>query len=165
MQVAIRRLIIVSAISLFGASAGIALGNFVAAGPKATGMEELANYNSSFDTSVAQGRSAEAESGFAGRAGPNHYDCKGCDASLYNDVVPGDSAALTEPLPPYQAEEPAEPALRSDASGSAPRRGAAPGQAAPVAYLATPVLPAVTPASAAPPAVAQTVAAQTVVAQ
>lgn len=152
MQVATRRLIIVSIIALFGASAGITLGNFVAGGPKLSGAEELINYSSPLVVDGKEAQLGGPDPGFAERAGPRHYDCTGCDASLYNEVVAvgDDSAALTQPLPPYQTEDAAVPSARPDAPGSTPRRGTPPGSAAPVALLASPVLPGVTPVSTVP---------------
>ncbi len=151
MQVATRRLIIVSTIALFGASAGVTLGNFVAGGPTLSGMEELADYSSSFVTDGKEAGLADPDPGFAERAGPRHYDCTGCDASLYHDVVDaGDPADWTQPVPPYQSEDAALPSTPPDAPPSAPRRGTPPGSAAPAALFATPVLPSATPVSTVP---------------
>jgi hypothetical protein len=160
MQVATRRLIIVSAIGLFGATAGIALGNFVARGPKISGMDELASYSS---TLVMNSQDAapvdDPDPTVAAQAGPNHYNCTGCDASLYNDVVGGgDMAASTEPLPPYQVEEePAAPARRDEA-GLPPRHGPPPGSAAPTGLFAIPVPLVTGAAQAAAPALPEAMA-------
>jgi len=132
MQVATRRLIIVSAIALFGATAGIALGNFVARGPKISGTDELANYSAAFDMNSQAPQTDDPDRTLAAQSGPSHYNCTGCDAALYNENVGGnDMPASTEPLPPYRVEETQEAAVRRDTlPGLAPRRGSPPGSAA-----------------------------------
>lgn len=110
MQVAMRRLIIVGAIAVGGAVAGLALGNFVSGGPKMTGLEELSAYNSMFEASDNGASDADAQTGFAARSGPNSYQCEGCDARLHNDMMPaGASEADTTPLPPYRSDDAAVP--------------------------------------------------------
>jgi hypothetical protein len=106
MQVAKRRLIVVSAIAIGGALAGLMLGNFVAGAPKITGMDELAAYNAMFD-SMEETPATEVVSrrSFSERDGPTSYHCEGCDARRYDDRIEA-AAADTTPLPPYQPEEP-----------------------------------------------------------
>ncbi|MBT2187591.1 hypothetical protein [Sphingobium nicotianae] len=152
MQVALRRLIIVGAISLFGGTAGVTLGNFVARGPKLSGADELANYSSPLMADAAPTHAVDPDPDIAARiAGPSHYDCTGCDASPYNDTIGGNVAiASTAPLPPYHAEESPAPAARREVPGTAVRRGDPPGSAEPAAFLASPAGP--------PPIVAPSVA-------
>jgi hypothetical protein len=101
MQGTIRRLIIVGAVSFFGAAAGVALGNFVAGGPRLTGLEELALFNAMSAATTAV--RAEAPAGRAGGrspGGPTSYHCEGCDAQLY-PAIDITAVADTMPLPPY----------------------------------------------------------------
>jgi hypothetical protein len=104
MQVAKRRFIVISAIAIGGAVAGIALGNFVAGAPRITGMDELAAYNAMFD-SMEEAPATEVVSrpALEKRDGPTSYHCEGCDARRYDDII---EAADTAPLPPYQPEDP-----------------------------------------------------------
>jgi hypothetical protein len=107
MHVALRRLIIVGAISLFGTTAGVTLGNFVAGGPKLTGAEELVNYTSmlGFDGNDSQADTV-SDPDFARQAGPGAYECQGCDARLHNDIIPADTASADlAPLPAYHVED------------------------------------------------------------
>jgi hypothetical protein len=106
MQVAKRRFIVISAIAIGGAVAGLALGNFVAGAPKITGIDELAAYNAMFD-SMEEAPATEVVSrpSLDERDGPTSYHCEGCDARRYDDRIEG-AAADTTPLPPYLPEEP-----------------------------------------------------------
>lgn len=104
----LRRLIIVGAIALCGAAAGVAVGNFAAGGQgRQSGAEELANYSSAFKADEPAKADPTDDPGFAQRAGPSSYDCKGCDSHAYNDMMPaGDYApAQTDPIPAYRVED------------------------------------------------------------
>ena len=97
MQVAKRRLIVVSAIAIGGALAGLMLGNFVAGAPKITGMDELAAYNAMFD-SMEETPATEVVSrrSFSERDGPTSYHCEGCDARRYDDRIEAAAAGLAQ---------------------------------------------------------------------
>ena len=105
MQVAARRLVVISAISLFGATVGIVLGNFAAGGTGPKGAEELAEYSAFL---AITGNASQSDDGdkadFAARSGPSSYHCEGCDAALYNDMT-ADQVAEVQPLPAYQAQD------------------------------------------------------------
>lgn len=105
MQPIARRLIVVGAVILCGAGAGVALGDF-AAGPgesRLPGMEEAMGLATDL---VAPDDPATADASFAARSGPTSYSCEGCDAKLHNEMALDDSAfADVEPLPPYRPEQ------------------------------------------------------------
>ncbi|MBN8829691.1 MAG: hypothetical protein J0G94_03475 [Sphingomonadales bacterium] len=123
MQVAARRLIVISAISLFGATVGIVLGNFAAGGTGPKGGEELAEYSAFLAIAGNASRSDEEDrADFAARSGPTSYHCEGCDAALYNDMTAAPLAEV-EPLPAYQAQD--APVPPEGAAVLAPRGGAA----------------------------------------
>jgi|GEM_PF-2947322 len=138
MQVAVRRLIVVGAISLGGTVAGLALGNFAAGGTRMSGEQELAVYRSFFGEGDATASvEDEADTSVAMRDGPSSYTCQGCDAKLYSDTVSADaSIAATEPLPPYVPEEAVMPPPPAHPSATRPAASA-------TGYYAVPALPPV----------------------
>lgn len=123
MQPVTRRLIVISAIAMFGAAAGVSLGSFVT-GPEtnaSSGMNEMFGLDGGF---VTGGDNVVDSDGFADRAGPSSYNCVGCDARLHDDIMPGNDMATAniEPYPPYRSEDapispraPITPAQRRDA--------------------------------------------------
>jgi hypothetical protein len=120
MQVTTRRVLVISAIAIGGALSGLAIGNFVAGGPKLDGASALANYSDLFAPDNAVGSSdVSADDGFAAEAGPSNYQCQGCDAHLTNDMVNG-NAAETEPLPPDVPDDATSPSRPADSSAVAP---------------------------------------------
>jgi hypothetical protein len=141
MQVIHRRLIVISAIALFGAAAGLTLGHFVA-GPESNssgGVNESYGLDTglmSAEGNVADGRDSPA------RSGPTSYTCEGCDTRLHNDMVGGNDMAPAdvEPLPPYRSEDATAapragltPSSRRDMPTVSPR---SPGPAAPSPAIA-----------------------------
>jgi len=114
MQVAARRLIVVSAISLFGASTGVALGNFAAGGSRGTGADEIAAYMTMVDGAEGTAPAAQGDpADLAIRNGPSSYQCEGCDASRYNSMIDTIVADIA-PLPRYQSQDAPLPAVRQD---------------------------------------------------
>ncbi len=110
MQPVARRLLIVAAIAVGGGVTGVVLGNFVASGSKKTGLEELAAYKSLYSEQNAAALDVdEPSSALSARPGPGSYDCKGCDASLYNGLAVGNAY---EPEPPYVPEDQPRPATK-----------------------------------------------------
>ncbi len=117
MQVITRRLIVISAIAIFGAGAGLTLGHFVA-GPEtsnSSGMNEIFGLDTGL---VPSEQNLTGGVDFPDRSGPTSYTCEGCDARLHNDMVGGNDMAPAdvEPLPPYRSED----------APVAPRAGLAP---------------------------------------
>lgn len=109
MQPIARRLIVVGAVILCGAGAGVALGDF-AAGPgesRLPGMEEAMGLAGGLASDLgAPAEPAAADASFAARPGPASYSCEGCDAKLHNEAALDDDAfADVEPLPPYRPEK------------------------------------------------------------
>jgi len=105
MQPIARRLIVVGAVILCGAGAGIALGDF-AAGPgerRLPGVEEAMGLASDL---VTPDEPAAAHASFAAGSAPASYSCEGCDAKLHNEAALDDGMlADVEPLPPYRPEQ------------------------------------------------------------
>jgi hypothetical protein len=120
MQVTTRRVLVISAIAIGGALSGLAIGHFVAGGPRLDGGSELANYSALFTGGNAAGSTdGQGDDGFAAEAGPSNYQCQGCDAHLTNDMVNG-NAAETEPLPPDVPDDAAPPPRPADSSAATP---------------------------------------------
>ncbi|OJY68117.1 MAG: hypothetical protein BGP16_14710 [Sphingobium sp. 66-54] len=157
MQPIARRLIVVGAVILCGAGAGVALGDFVAGpgGSRLPGMEEAMGLAGGLASDlVTPADPAAADASFAARSGPASYSCEGCDAKLHNEVALDDGAfADVEPLPPYQPEQAALVSPVAPAPAAAPRVqvpaitlpivGTAAGSASPSSSGAPDVLPPV----------------------
>lgn len=109
MQPIARRLIVVAAVLLSGAAAGVALGDF-AAGSRDSylpGVDAAMGLAAGF---VAPADSVSADPVRPALSGPSSYSCEGCDAKLHNEMLLEDGAfADSEPLPPYQPVEAALP--------------------------------------------------------
>lgn len=118
-----RRLIVISAISVFGATAGVALGNFAAGGSGSRGASEFADYSAFLAIGDDAPDAGEDKADFAARTGPSSYHCEGCDASLYNDMIDGQVAELL-PLPAYHTQDaplpPVEPPMVREGAVVAP---------------------------------------------
>jgi hypothetical protein len=118
MQVLTRRLIVVGTIALFGAAAGLTLGQFVA------GPEAIGNHGTNEASSLDAGFMAEVDNGadqqgYVAQSGPSSYNCQGCDAHLHDDMIAGDDVAPADvtPLPPYRSEDaPVAPLVGAGAS-------------------------------------------------
>ncbi|HWJ70491.1 MAG TPA: hypothetical protein VNS79_10640 [Sphingobium sp.] len=119
MQHIVRRLIVIGAVVMSGAAAGVALGDFVARpGPGrppdvAAAPAPAARFDDPLDPVVA------AAPVRAASVGPSSYSCEGCDARLHEDEVAGEAAfADVEPLPAYRPQEdvvPERPPVRQAA--------------------------------------------------
>jgi hypothetical protein len=123
-------LAIAGAALLFGTIGGVTLGNFVAAGGRVSGAEELAAY---FSESGAASSTHEDEFATAPiqRSGPTSYECEGCDAKLHPEPeVPDVSDYL--PLPSYEVLDLPVPPRRDEPSVTPPLAAPRPGDAQPV---------------------------------
>lgn len=122
MQVMMRRLLVITAISLGGGLSGLALGNFVAGSERPSGAEELAAFAPpiAFEDATVADEPVFSNPVSPARNGPTSYDCKGCDAGLHarDDVV---DLSPVEPLPPYDPYAQTEPPTRTSQAGRSAR--------------------------------------------
>jgi hypothetical protein len=111
-------LAIAGAVLLCGAIGGVTLGNFVAAGGRMSGAEELATY---FSDSGAPGSSGEDElpANPMPHSGPTSYECEGCDAKLHPEPKVPDVADYL-PLPAYEVLDLPVPPRREEPSVTPP---------------------------------------------